>query len=275
MRSRDRDRIGEVELALAVVVADPLEDGRARVAGERHQAAVAEVDRALAGLASSSSRMATSSPPVEHQAAVAGRIVRPKAEHHDGCAFGQRRRACAQRLRPDQRRVAEDDQDIVGAARDRRFRRQHRMRGAAPLVLHEDLRFGRIAPRLRRHRSRVRARPRPPHAVPPASRTASSTCASSDRPATACSTFGRDERMRVPSPAASTTARQLRSPVNQVLQDPSGAGCPRFRSSHRAVISDAVAAEKTRIRTQIPAGRRPLRCRSCAPICPRTARALA
>ena len=36
---------------------------------------------------------------------------------------------------------------------------------------------------------------------------APSTCASSDWPATGCSTFGSEERMRVPSPAASTMVR--------------------------------------------------------------------
>src|SRR5947209_7785255 len=44
----------------------------------------------------------------------------------------------------------------------------------------------------------------------PAPRTAANTCASIDRPAIGCSTFGSAERMRVPSPAASTIARQVR-----------------------------------------------------------------
>src|SRR6185436_6073629 len=48
-------------------------------------------------------------------------------------------------------------------------------------------------------------------ALPPALETASSTWASNDWPAILCSTFGRAERMRVPSPAASTMARQVRS----------------------------------------------------------------
>src|SRR5256885_14631606 len=44
----------------------------------------------------------------------------------------------------------------------------------------------------------------------PAPRTAINTCASIDRPAIECSTFGNAERMRVPSPAASAIARQVR-----------------------------------------------------------------
>src|SRR5438445_11440884 len=42
---------------------------------------------------------------------------------------------------------------------------------------------------------------------------ASSTCASSDWPATGCSTFGCEDRMRVPSPAASTTVRLDRAVI--------------------------------------------------------------
>src|SRR6266545_766244 len=42
---------------------------------------------------------------------------------------------------------------------------------------------------------------------------ASSTCASSDWPAMGCSTFGSEDRMRVPSPAASTTVRLDRAVI--------------------------------------------------------------
>src|SRR5262249_8784329 len=72
--------------------------------------------------------------------------------------------------------------------------------------------------------------------VPPALRTASSTWARSDWPAIACSTFGRVERMRVPSPAASTMARQVRSAANGPP--------PRRASAAGAVISESAAAEK-------------------------------
>jgi hypothetical protein len=44
---------------------------------------------------------------------------------------------------------------------------------------------------------------------PPISRTATRTCAISVRFPIACNTFGRDDRIRVPSPAASTIERQL------------------------------------------------------------------
>src|SRR3954454_1907986 len=47
---------------------------------------------------------------------------------------------------------------------------------------------------------------------------ASSTCASSDWPATGCSTFGSEERIRVPSPAASTTVRLDRAVIGSPLE---------------------------------------------------------
>src|SRR5260370_21165659 len=42
---------------------------------------------------------------------------------------------------------------------------------------------------------------------------ARSTCASNDWPATGCRTFGIADRMRVPSPAASTTVRLVRAVI--------------------------------------------------------------
>ena len=84
------------------------------------------------------------------------------------------------------------------------------MRGAAPLRLLEDpapAARARALPARDRivigpdhHGDVARRRPRAPL----------STCASSVRPPIACSAFGRAERMRVPSPAASTIARHVR-----------------------------------------------------------------
>ena len=61
-----------------------------------------------------------------------------------------------QRLRRDQRRVAEDHQDVVGALLDRGARGEHRVRGAAPLGLHEHLGLGQRVPRLVGDRVRIR-----------------------------------------------------------------------------------------------------------------------
>src|SRR5215210_3400791 len=54
--------------------------------------------------------------------------------------------------------------------------------------------------------------------LPPASFTAVSTCASSERPETSCSTLGVLERIRVPSPAASTIERHVRSFIPNLLR---------------------------------------------------------
>ena len=77
-------------------VADPLQDRSARLAGERHQPAVAERDRALALRSHRRcSTMATSSSPSRHQPAVAGRIGRPKSQHRDRRAVASAARSIA------------------------------------------------------------------------------------------------------------------------------------------------------------------------------------
>ena len=118
------------------------------------------------------------------------RIGRPEAEHGDGRAVGKRRPQRVECLRPDQRRIAIDDENIVRRSFDRGFGREHRMRRAAPLLLHEDrgirqnaLGFGGDGV--------LSGTDDDGAAVTPASATAASTCASSDCPAIACSTFGR------------------------------------------------------------------------------------
>ena len=214
-RPGDRDRVGEIVFALAIVIADPCR-GSASAVGPAN-AIRPPLHRSIARSAGAGVELLADGDELavlQHQPPIAGRVGRAEAEHRDRRACGQCRAHSRQRLRPDQRRVAENDENIVGAARDRALGGQHRMRGAAPLAP------ARRSPRPARPAA---LRPRPHRApgpittavmVPPASRTASSTCASSDRPAIACSTFGRAERMRVPSPAASTIARQVRSGVN-------------------------------------------------------------
>ena len=93
--ARDFDRIGQIEFMFAVVVADPLQDGKRAVAGKRHDAAVAESDLALARarigfLANGGELVARHDEPP-----IAGRIGRPKAEHGDGRALRRAARAGA------------------------------------------------------------------------------------------------------------------------------------------------------------------------------------
>ena len=209
----DADRVGQIILALAVGIADLLDDLERAAAVERHHAGIAEIDLALGG--AGLGMLADRHQPIalDQQPAVAGGIGGAKAEHGERRAVLQRRPQPRKCLGRNQRRVAERDQQIVGAAGDRLARRQHRMRGAEPLALDEGQRHpaapARPPARHRRDPGRPprRARRRVPCGA------AASTCASSDSPATGCSTFGIAERMRVPSPAASTTVRLDRAGI--------------------------------------------------------------
>ena len=209
--ARDLDRIGQIEFVFAIVVADPLQDGERVFAGKRHDAAVAQIDFALAwagiGLLADGNQLVAR----RDQPAVAGRIGRPKRQHRNGCALGERRaqsrRACpagstaCRRKRPEYRRAV----------------LRSRPSPPAPHAPCRAARAERIvaAPGSTRFASAATSSwPGPTTtavAVVPAAPTAVSTCASNDCPATACKTLGRAERMRVPSPAASTIARQVRA----------------------------------------------------------------
>ena len=54
----------------------------------------------------------------------------------------QRRTQPRQRLGPDQWRVAIDNENVIGRLLQRRLCRQHRIRGATPFVLGDDLGLG-------------------------------------------------------------------------------------------------------------------------------------
>ena len=77
--ARDLDRIGQIEFAFTIVVADPLQDGKRAVAGERHEAAVAQRDRAFAcariGLLADGDKLVA----LHDETAIARRIGGPKA----------------------------------------------------------------------------------------------------------------------------------------------------------------------------------------------------
>src|SRR6185312_5037728 len=123
-----------------------------------------------------------------------------EAEHRHARMLIDRGAQALQRIGGDQRRVAEDHHDVVDALFDRSACRERCTNTSA---------FGTIA----RASSVTASEPGPTttaQALIPAPRTACSTCASSERPATACSTLGRAERIRVPSPAARTIAKQVR-----------------------------------------------------------------
>ena len=108
--------------------------------GERHDAAVAQPDRlfgcARVRLFADGDEVVT----IHNEAPVAGWIVRPKTQHNNGRAGRQWRAQFVQGFGANERRIAIDNENVVGLALERRPRRQHRMRGSAAFVLHKALR---------------------------------------------------------------------------------------------------------------------------------------
>jgi hypothetical protein len=136
------DGIDQIILALAVGVADPVENFQRAAAVERHHAGIAQRHLALffcciGVLADRHQAVA-----LEQQPAIAGGVGGTEAEHGKGGALRQRRAQPRKCLGRNQRRVAERHQQIVGAARDRRAGGQYGMRGAEPLGLNERRRIG-------------------------------------------------------------------------------------------------------------------------------------
>jgi hypothetical protein len=87
----NRHRIGQIELALRIVIPDPLEDCERGVAGERHQPGIAQSDPALVGtgvllLPDGEERAGRT----DDQAAIARRVGGAEPEHGHGCARCQR-----------------------------------------------------------------------------------------------------------------------------------------------------------------------------------------
>ncbi len=150
------NRITEIVFAFGIGIADAIENGERLVAGKRHQTAIAQTDLAfrLIGIAVLADRQQFIA--ARQQPPVARRIRRTESQHRHRRTAGKRRAQLRERFRPHQRRVGEHHQNIVGQpsirfARNRLARRQHRVRRAAPFLLHEYFGFGRKCMRLLRH----------------------------------------------------------------------------------------------------------------------------
>ncbi len=74
---------------------------------------------------------------LDQQPAVAGRVGGAKPEHGERRTVFQRRPQPGESLGRNQRRVAEHDQQIVGAARQRLASREHGVRGTEPFPLNK------------------------------------------------------------------------------------------------------------------------------------------
>ena len=180
------------------------------LAGQRHQTTIAEVDLALfrRGIALFANGDKFRS--AHHEPTVAVRIGRPETEHRNCRAVRKRCTQSRQAFGAHQRRVGEHHQNIIGAfgrlpcaptGRRGRCRAARAARRCAPSVQAS------VLPPRPPH---GRARPRPPNHGFRQRPLSSITWASKERPPSACNTFGVRDRMRVPSPAASTIARHVR-----------------------------------------------------------------
>ena len=140
----DFDGIDQIIFALAVGIADPVENFQRAVSVERHHAGIAQRHLALffcrIGMLADRHQAVA----LEQQPAIAGRVGGAEAEHGKGRALRQRRAQPRKGLCRNQRRVAERHQQIVGAARDRRAGGQHRMGRAEALGLNEGRRIRRV-----------------------------------------------------------------------------------------------------------------------------------
>ena len=137
----DRHRIGQVEFALGILVVDAFEDVEHDFAAQRHQPAIAEIDPALDVacvllLADGDKPVA-----VHHEPTISARIGCAKSQHRNTRVMIDRGAQPLQRVGADQRRIAEDHQDIVSALGDGRARDQYRVGRPAPLGLGENLRL--------------------------------------------------------------------------------------------------------------------------------------
>ena len=111
-RARDPHRIGQVELALHVVVADRTQQLRDQPAVDAHHAGIAEVDRALGGIGILALDDPDQFASLDDQATIGRWITRLEAQHADsrpGLAAGGNQ--LAEAFGRHQRRIAEHDQN--------------------------------------------------------------------------------------------------------------------------------------------------------------------
>src|SRR4029453_3098909 len=119
--------------------AAPLEDRQRSRTGERNQPAVAQLDRALGRARIAFLTDGHELAAFDHEASVARGVLRAKAKHHDRRSFGKGLTYPGESLRPNEWRIAENHEHVIGCARNRGFCGQHGMSGSTPLRLHEDL----------------------------------------------------------------------------------------------------------------------------------------
>ena len=222
-RVGDLDDVGEVIFVLGVVRRHRIQKPQRFGAVEGDRTGVAEARRPLVVARVLVLADRDQAPVALDQPAVAGRIGGLEAKRDHTRALGQPGAQRRQRCRLDERNIGVGDENVVVALRDLPTRRENGVGGASSFALNDDFRPRRDFQRLGGRRCRDPARqPRRSSLAAPSS-TAESVCASIERPASSCRTLGRTERMRTPSPAASTMVRQRRALALMALLSHQGA----------------------------------------------------
>ena len=139
-----RHRVGEVVLAVGVVVADPLQEAEGVGTRERHQPGIGQAHRPLGprGVLLLADRQHAA--PLRQHPPVAGRVGGLEGQHRHRRALTQGRAQPRVGLGGDQRRVAEGDDHVLPALQ-RRTGGEHGMRRAEALGLGMDAGAGRHA----------------------------------------------------------------------------------------------------------------------------------
>ena len=141
---RKLDRIGQIEFAFGVGIADVRQQVGNIRNSERQDARVADGNLALglAGILFLADREKRAFA-IGHKASVAGRVLRPKTEHCNVGAVIQRFLQAHQRLGSDQRRVGIKHDDVAAVPVECGTCREHGVGRSALRTLNEDLGGGR------------------------------------------------------------------------------------------------------------------------------------
>ena len=150
--SGHRHGIGQIKLPLDVVIADGLENRQRLAPSQGHQAGIAKGQRPLRGgrifvLADRQKRALC----ITDEPTVAGRVLCLEAKGNDGISAGERLAEMPQRGGLDERRIGEQDEDVVMAFRHGLACGEDRMSGPVPLGLKMNRDTRKAPPRLCSH----------------------------------------------------------------------------------------------------------------------------
>ncbi len=205
--ARQLDGVGQIVLALGVVVANAAEKSGQVSHAEGDHAGIAQIDLAFAGtcvlVLADCDKLVLA---VGDQPPVARRIAGAESQDCDAGAEIEAGAKPGDRLGANERCVGVEHDHVAVMASNGASRGEDGVRGAALLGLDKDFAGGDFG--LRRRRDRFHVRPDDGCDFCRALRQGQHV-ASMERPATLCRTFGCADFIRVPLPAASTTLSSL------------------------------------------------------------------